>query len=816
MSDQPIPHQVAHGSNIAQADRSSVAVVIVGDNNIVNARIPRLPLLRPARAEHFRDRETALTKLIEDLQPGHVVMLCGPGGIGKTALVAEAVWQLAPGTDPPALFPDGIIYHDFYREPQTAIAFEKIARFFDQEPRPTPAAAAQIALAGRQMLLVLDGAEQADDLPALLEVRDRCGVLVTSRKHEETISNWENLTPLPPNDAVSLLQAWGKEQSLDLQSAQDICALVGFLPLAVRLAGSYMNTRGRDAQEYVKWLKKTPLVDWHEGKRQYNSIPILLERSLAQVSHQSRKLMSVIGCLALAPFSPATVAAALDTDSSIQTALDELVNYSLLVRRHYSYEVTHALIHTYARQQLAPPTETVVRLASYFDQEIKTHPDDFPHLHSIRPHVLTLLRIASERGVWETITSLAESIDTYLDLQGFWTDRIQVIESAVAAAKATQNRPDEGAFLGTLGIAYFSLGKVEQAIDYYQQAMTIANETGDRSREGTAISNLGNAHYSLGQIEQAINYYQQALAIAKETGNRESEGITLGNLGNVYRYLGQVDKAIEYIKEALSIAKEVGNHQGEGANLGSLGNAYLSIGQVKQAIDSFQQAITIAKEMGDRRNEGAWLGNLGVIYRNIGQIDQAISTYHQALAIAKEIGDRRNEGIWLGALGIAYDSLGQIEQAIDYHHQALAIAKEISDHKNVGTRLGNLGIAYRKFGQVDQSITYHQQALTIAKQLSDRRNESNQLNNLGDAYADLGQIGQAIQYHQQALALAQKINYRRNEGNSLGGLGDSYYALGQLEQARQFWEQALLVFEEIESPDADRIRSSLLSLQNEQ
>ena len=87
--------------------------------------------------------------LLAELQPGRRVTLCGPGGIGKTALAAEAIWTLAPGDDPPASFPDGIVFHTFYHQPQANLALEAIARVYGEELRPNPAEAARRALAGR-------------------------------------------------------------------------------------------------------------------------------------------------------------------------------------------------------------------------------------------------------------------------------------------------------------------------------------------------------------------------------------------------------------------------------------------------------------------------------------------------------------------------------------------------------------------------------------------------------------------------------------------------------------------------------------------
>jgi hypothetical protein len=107
-----------------------------------------VPLQRPVRTESFIGRQTELAQLLAQLQPGRAIGLFGPSGIGKSALAAAAVWQLAPHNTPPATFPDGILYHSFYVQPRVDIALEQMARTLGEEPKPTPYDAVQQALAG--------------------------------------------------------------------------------------------------------------------------------------------------------------------------------------------------------------------------------------------------------------------------------------------------------------------------------------------------------------------------------------------------------------------------------------------------------------------------------------------------------------------------------------------------------------------------------------------------------------------------------------------------------------------------------------------
>jgi tetratricopeptide (TPR) repeat protein len=822
----------------------------------------RPPLQRPPRATHFTGREEGLAQLLADLQPGRVVTLSGPGGVGKTALAAEAIWILAPGHEPPERFPDGILFHSFYTQTEAALALEAIARAYGEEPRPSPRDAARRVLAGRRALLVLDGAENADDLGAVLAVAGGCGVLVTSRRRGDAPDHTGrcDVAPLPNPEAVQLLQAWGGERAADVDAARHICELVGGLPLAVRLAGRYLAQREEAAADYLTWLEETPLTALDHGERQEESVPLLLERSLDQVSEGARDALAVVGILAPAPFGREAVAAALEmSPPEAGRTLGELVDYGLLLREEQRYQASHALMHTYARRRMSPPTDAGGRLAAYYTTLAKEQSalglPGYAVLDAERPHLMATLDTCVARGHWEGARSLAWAIGGYLDLQGYWIELVAALKVGLAAARALGDRRDEGAFLGNLGIACRELGQVDRPIEFFQQALAIAREIGNRHMEGNELGNLGISYGDLGQVARAIEYSEESLAIAREIGEQRMEGNALGNLGVAYNDLGQVDRAIEYYEQALATAREIGNRRGEGNWLGHLGNAYSDLGQVERAIERYEGALVIAREIGDRRGGGNWLGSLGNAYRALGQVAQALGYYQQALAIAREIGDRHMEENALGNLGLAYNDLGQVDRAIEYYEQALAISREIGDRhgegadlgnlgsayaalgeprraiefynqalaiaREIGDRrgeesdLGNLGLAYAALGEVERAIEYYQQALAIAREIGDRRNEGNWLGNLGVAYRALGEPRRVIEYYQQALAIAREVSDRRNEGNWLGNLGLAYAALGQGTLARNYLEDALAIFEEIKSPTAERIRTWLAKLEEE-
>ena len=614
------------------------------------------------------------------------------------------------------------------------MALEQIARTFGEEPKPSVHAAAQRALAGRQALIVLDGAEDADDLQSILEIRDRCCVLIKTRSRHPAPGGWQSLTPLPVDEAVELLQAWGGERARDEAAAPMICQFVGGLPLAVRLVGRYLAETDEDASVYLDWLEKTPLRALDQGQRRHESVPVLLARSVKQVSEPAQQALSVIGLLALAPFSRDIITASLNlNEEDARKALGDLVNYGLLLRKAKLYEISHALIHTYSRQHFVPSSKIVSRLAAfylvYIQIQRKLGLDGFAQLEIERPHLVKLLAVLTERGEWQAILELSPSFEAYLDLSGHWTELIITIEAGIEAARKLGDRRYEGAWLGNLGNAYFSLGQVQRAIEFHQQALEIARETGDRRSEGAGLGNLGSAYYSLGQVTQAIEYYQQALAISREIGDRRGEGADLGNLGIVYSDLGQVEKAIEYYQQALAIFQEIGSELDEGKTLEKIGITYDEMRELEKAVDFYTDAIQVLPEGPDK----------AIVFRNranslirMGQLEAAEEDCRQAEHLAHD--HPYTHARW----GQLHYARREHQTAVDRYHQAAALHSDSTEFNF------DIALPLLCLGRAEEAITAIRARLEVHQLPSDLRGMLTEFEELQQQQPNLEGLAEAL------------------------------------------------------------------------
>jgi hypothetical protein len=339
------------------------------------------PFLLPATEACFLHREKELVWLLDNLHPGKVVAICGPGGMGKSALAAQAVHKLEP-----ARFPDGIVFHSFYHQASVETALQTIAGAFHIEAKAGLESAVRQALSGRKALLILDGAEEAADLPAILKLRGTCGVLITSRKRADAPGARLDLTPLEDKPAIEVFCAYSGAAADDA-SVQGICAILGGWPVALRIAGRYCSSTGESAADYLRWLKDEPFKELGDGEHQEENAAMLLRRSMAQVSDDARLALELAGDLAFLPIACASVVAMMEGDERrTRNALNDLANYGLVERMKERWKVSHALIHTYARIELPLSKESIRRIAQYI--KIESCLFDEQRLREIVKHAL--------------------------------------------------------------------------------------------------------------------------------------------------------------------------------------------------------------------------------------------------------------------------------------------------------------------------------------------------------------------------------------------------------------------------------------------
>ena len=665
-------HPIGKQENSLSTTGNQSPAIVAGGNvsvsyNSSSATSPVIPDQRPAPEPCFLHREEEITWLNKRLHPGAVVAVCGPGGMGKSALAAQAVSKLEASR-----FPDGIIFHSFYHKPSTEQALQSICEAFQVEAKTDLASTVRQALSGRKALLMLDGTEEADDLQAVLRLRGQCGVLITSRKRNDAQGIRLDLKPLEEQPAAEVFRQYSG-LAADDPSVAAICKLLGGWPVGLRIAGRYCSSTGESAAAYLRWLEQEPFKELGDGQHQEENAALLLRRSVAAVSWKGQVALSVIAVLAFAPFTERPIVFFLknvnystpwefcrwlkrliahrrnwllyysdDDVRCCRDVLNELVNLGLLEKQDECWKVSHALIHVYVRSELTLKRMWIKGLARFYiafaQEQSAAGKDGYACLDEERAHCLRLMESCLASELWQEVKYLVGAINTYLDRQGWWTERLAALEMRLKAARQADDRRDEGVCLNELGTTCYKRGEYDKSIAWFEQSLPIWRELGDRQGEGATLNNIAAIYRQQGKYELALQTYQKALSIQREIGDRKGEGTTLNNIANVYMHQGEWETALPYLEQTLPLWREIGDTIGEGTTLNNIAWIYRAQGNHAKALEYFKQGLSIQQQFGDKAGEAQLRQNIGFIYKDLGDLAKAEEYIAQAVQIAEQIG----------------------------------------------------------------------------------------------------------------------------------------------------------------------------------
>jgi tetratricopeptide (TPR) repeat protein len=713
------------GFNVVASGERSVAqsgddnLAVTGDDNVVAENVagdfvrgnkyvvqeapkPIIPTLHQLRAPvgDFVGREKEIEQLLAALRGGAsaaISGISGMGGIGKTELAFYVANKL--GED----YPDAQLVVDMRgtderpRDPADALA-ACIRPFFEVEQRLPDELQElmrtyQSILEGRRALILLDNAFDSAQVRPFLPP-EGSALLVTSR-NVVILPRMTRvmLEQLEPAKARELLRGIAERVPEDI--ADRICELCGYLPLAIRAAGSLLDiTRDLAPNAYAEELqderRRLELIGT-EGVDL--SVEASFGLSYARLTPDAARVFRQ-----LAAFPANFDARAEETicEDPGHKHLSELLRRNLA---RYNEETQRYSLHD---------------LACLFADSRMT--DDERHATHMRhaAHYLTVLRACQDfylKG-GDAIKSAITLFD--VERRNFETGQewaCQHSSGDKAAAHLCNRYPDAGLYVLNLR------QHPRERISWLEAALVAAGQLKDRVAEGAHSGNLGIAYNDLGEARRAIEFYEQSLVIARELSNRPTEGNALGNLGSAYAELGETRRAIEFHEQALIISREIGDRRAEGQDLGNLGYAYDDLGEHRRAVEFYEQQLTIVREMGDYHSERIALSNLGVTYQNLGEMLRAAEIHEQCLTIAREMDDRRGEGDALGNLAKTYAVLGQMRRAVEFFKQQLTITRDSGDRRGEGIALYNTGLALNKLGDRSEAIVHVEAALEIFEQI---------------------------------------------------------------------------------------------------
>ncbi|MGP4022594.1 ATP-binding protein [Actinomadura sp. 3N407] len=225
-------------------------------------------------------------------------------------------------------------------------------------------------------------------------------------------------------------------------------------------------------------------------------------------------------------------------------------------------------------------------------------------------------------------------------------------------------------------------------------------------------------------------------------------------------------------------------------------------------VATYQSGLDAAKRFGDQGGEAYTLGGLGYAHQDRQNFEASLGCLERSLNIFQEINDRNGEAWALHGTGNAFRGLRRFGEAIERHRQALDLFREIGDRRGEGWALSGLAYGYGSLRLFDEAIGHFRQAFVIARE-TERRAEGWALHGLGYAHHGLRCFTDAIDDYRQAHAVFREIGDWKGQGETLYNLGKAQLETGRPQAARDSWSRALTILEELQAPQARRVRARL-------
>jgi tetratricopeptide (TPR) repeat protein len=689
----------------------------------------------------FTGRDAQLGHIASGLDAGRCVAVVGAGGLGKTQLAVEYAHRHR------AAYPGGVCW--LLMDPPEGIAGQ-VAALAGPEGLDLPGAAG-LDFAGKlaavrrawqgpdARLLIFDNLE---DPAVLREWRPAGGgarVLITSRRQTWAATSGVQpvaLAPLarPASRALllaprALAQDARAEELLagpaTAADADAICEALGDLPLALAVAGAYLEaTPSATLARYRADIEMAPLArletDLEEALPTGHESSILKTFALSYdrlASADPRDALALTllhraALLASAPIPRRLLlrAAGLDPDDAqaqedMDHALRRLAALGL-IEDHAADPRLHPLLAAYACHRAPAPAEDGAAVEGALGQELSTinvagYPlAGLPYL----PHVQHVAVGADARGD-ESAASLHNELGYVLQDLKDLTGARTCYERALAIYEQVlgPTHPDTAQSLNNLGALLTEQGDLTGARVYYERALAICVHALGHAHPFTAITlnNLGNLLKTQGDLAGARPYFEQALAIHEQVlGSRHpSTAVSLNNLGQLLTKQGNLTGARAYYERALAIREqELGpRHPYTATSLNNLGALMYEAGDLAGARPYLERALAI-DEAAYGPNHSAVasdLNNLGTLLRDQGDLAGARRYLEQALAIYEQVLGLAHPNTAASLINLAYllYKTGEPATALPLLERALAIWQQTLGPDHPRTRAAQRGIA---------------------------------------------------------------------------------------------------------------------------
>lgn len=601
-------------------------------------------------------------------------------------------------------------------------------------------------------LLILDSANNYKEIESFLP--ESGGNIIITSRHRSWPSKFNIIpvTEMDEEDALKLALTLS-QQKMDTAeniAAKELIKMLGYLPLAITQASSYIKQKQIKFSEYLGLYRKyeTKLLD-ENSINDTQSLPVtviwkvildnILNHEKISQPNLALDILKLISLLSPNKIPEKFISTWLYTqhpeivspELTLNKYISLLWEYSIININDASFLSIHRLVQSTIRQQfLSLKTDNAYSISwfedvfntahQYFNSNSKKIEQDQQNL---LPHLQSLIH--------------------YYNV--FWPDQL--------SEKLADVLLDVGFVLD------YYLGQYASAKEHFEKALHIYTQKHGKiyPKVVVALRYLSRAirhSEDHKEILKSRAIIEEALAIQKKyfSENLLELNLTLIELAHNYGDLGDPAMKKKILEQTFSfVEKHYGNNSVKVSDLlRDIARANTDLGNFKESSDLFQKSLTIAE-----LNYGTEHHHLARILHNyannmleLGQYDKALQLYERALKIKEKHSgtDDASIAITLNAMGRTLIEMGKAKKAIPLLDRALAIKEKYYEpsHRQMALVYHNLGNAYKDLHELEKAERFLKLAIQSNELLFGKDHHKLALItcDLGKVYIDMGNINQ--------------------------------------------------------------------------
>ncbi|MFD5624861.1 helix-turn-helix domain-containing protein [Streptomyces sp. NPDC127072] len=619
-----------------------------------------------------------------------VVTVSGPPGAGKTTLTLHAAQELADR------FPDGRMVLDLRGMDDTPastaelmLSVCKAFRVVDQELATAGpqghAALYQDLLSKKRCLLVLDNARDEAQVRQLLPEHGPAVVMVTSRRMLTGLDGAHRLVlgELSSGEAIAFLTAMigTRRASAEPSAVEDVARQCAYLPLALRVAGSWLATRtGWTVRRLADRLaaEERRLDALVAGDR---GVSAAFDLSYRQLTPDAARLFRRLALVPGPDAGSACAAQLIGKDlSAAEDTLEELVETGLLGTHGNRFKL-HDLLRLYAHVRLDADEEagevekvradlyhwlleTTVVAGRWFEPDHGAPPADWRGLVDLSSAAmardwlqtqgvnwLTALRAAAEEKDHALVVEVAESLHWFSDQWIFWGHWPEVFGMAALSAKSLGDPVVEATQLNYRAWAVLICeSRPEASLPLSAAALAIAVEAGDVSQQAWAHHYRAWAYRNLDRPGEAARHCNQAADLFASTGDlhgslqaHHARSMNLLVDQNAEAALASYQRTRAFLDEAGDLVEP---HIATTTRIGILsgtGRSFALLERWDDAVTNLRSAVRVCQDFGNPSVMSVQLVHLGQVLVAAGRVAEAREAFLACLELGSDANPRRIE-----------------------------------------------------------------------------------------------------------------------------------------------------------------------------